>query len=172
MFGTSKPLDQQVFPGVSRNNREPLCGRPDSVSGESGPGSGSRREDVSGERMGIKFRFRRTKCTGSYRDKPLVEVRWTTEEGDYCLDDLIAGDLERAFAPRQALGGNGNGTGNPKLGAPFSKAPAVHRTVVHVDLTAPHDLDNAAAIRRVSVRARPEPSLDSDAPPEILNKIV
>ncbi|MBU1002224.1 MAG: hypothetical protein KKE73_06845 [Proteobacteria bacterium] len=126
--------------------------------------------------MGIKFRFRRTKCTGRYRDKPLVEVRWTTEEGDYCLEDLIAGDLGTELATRQTLGGNGNGTGNGNGGstlpAPFSSAPTLHRTVINVDLTAAADQNNAAAIRRVAVRAWPEQPSDPDDPPGILNKIV
>ncbi|BBD06754.1 hypothetical protein [Desulfovibrio ferrophilus] len=130
--------------------------------------------------MGMKFRFRRTKCTGRYRDKPLVEVRWTTEEGDYCLDDLIAGDLGSELTTKLAIGGNGNGegngngngNGNSSPPVPFSNAPVMHRTVVNVDLTVPPSRNNASAIRQVSTQAKPSLPAEPDDPPGILNKIV
>lgn len=113
--------------------------------------------------MGIKFRFRRHKCTGRYRDKPVVELRWTTEEGDYCLDELIAGDL----GGMHALGGNG-----AALPMGETTLPNIHRTIVNVDLTVPPDLDNAATINRAATRARPAPDADPDDEPGLINKIV
>jgi len=115
--------------------------------------------------MGIKFRFRRTKCTGRYRDKPLVELRWTTEEGDYCLEDLIAGDLGAELAARLP-GGNGD-----QLPPAPAGVPAPHRTVVNVDLTQ-NSRTNAQAIRRTAIQARPALPDDPDFPPGLLNKIV
>lgn len=120
--------------------------------------------------MGLKFKYRRTRCTGSYRDKPLLEVRWTTEEGAYSLDDLIAGDLgvklpelessararilpegECGDVPARPDAGNGNGT---------------------VVFAGPAP-ENALAIRRTAIRVR---RMEEDPPLELgtglLNKIV
>jgi hypothetical protein len=129
--------------------------------------------------VGLKFRYKRTRCTGSYKDRPLLEVRWSTEEGSYSLDDLIAGDL---------------GLGEPPLPAalrggavpPAPPAPLAHRGVDPATCTdvcsdaatargtivfAGPAPGNALALRRTAVRVRVlrDGETDGEEPPGLLD---
>ena len=128
--------------------------------------------------MGLTFRYKRTRCTGSYKDRPLLEVRWTTEEGSYSLDDLIAGDL--GLGP-PALPAALRGGAVPPAPRQHSAPPAgpsdpsasdatdVRSTVVYAG-PAP---GNALALRRTAVRVRVvrdgEADGEGDMPPGLLD---
>lgn len=117
--------------------------------------------------MGLNFRYKRTRCTGKYKDRPLVEVRWTTEEGAYSLEDLIAGDL---------------GAAKPVLPAPPGAPPLPGETTLPARADAvdtPHTVlysgpapQNAVAIRRASIRVHPVPDDTGEEPPALLDKRV
>lgn len=94
--------------------------------------------------MGLTFRFRRTKCTGRIKDKPVLELRWTTEEGTYALEDLIAGDLNDRLSD----------TPVPQVAAiAESSAPLSTPRIIEVDLTRKR---NAANIKRATTKLTPE----------------
>jgi hypothetical protein len=113
--------------------------------------------------VGLKFRYKRTRCTGSYRDRPLLDVRWSTEEGTYSLDDLIAGDLGLGPPPLPAAlrggavppapaargGGQPGAHGGEAPGAPEG-ALLARGTVVHAG-PAP---GSALVPRRTAVRVQ------------------
>jgi len=37
--------------------------------------------------VALKFKYKQRQCTGSYRNRPIVELKWSTEEGTYSFDD-------------------------------------------------------------------------------------
>lgn len=37
--------------------------------------------------VGLNFKYKQRRCTGSYRNRPIVELKWSTEEGTYSLED-------------------------------------------------------------------------------------
>lgn len=124
--------------------------------------------------MGLTFRYKRTRCTGSYKDRPLLEVRWTTEEGSYSLDDLIAGDLGLGPpALPAALRGGAVPPAPRQHPAPPAAAAAdatdVRGTVVYAG-PAP---GNALALRRTAVRVRVvrdgEAGGEGEEPPGLLD---
>lgn len=122
--------------------------------------------------MGLTFRYKRTRCTGSYKDRPLLEVRWTTEEGSYSLDDLIAGDLGLGPpALPAALRGGAVPPAPRQHPAPPAAADAtdVRGTVVYAG-PAP---GNALALRRTAVRVHVvrdgEAGGEGEEPPGLLD---
>jgi len=106
--------------------------------------------------VGLTFRYKRTRCTGSYKDRPFLEVRWSTEEGAYTLDDLIAGDLGLGppVLPAALRGGAVPPAPSERpVPPPAPDAPDatdVRGTVVYAG-PAP---GNALALRRTAVRVR------------------
>lgn len=124
-------------------------------------------------RVGLNFRYKRTRCTGKYKDRPLLEVRWTTEEGAYSLDDLIAGALEnreqRLDSPvRAEIPWQSRLAGPPACWRPID----ARETVVVAEPAAGSGL----ALRRMAVRVevvRDDPGeAEADGAPNLLDKRV
>jgi len=124
--------------------------------------------------VGLKFRYKHTRCTGFFREKPLLEVRWTTEEGAYSLGDLIAGDLGLALPPDKRAASPSLKPGTPDSSPARRYSVDTPCTVIFAG-PAP---TNALAIRRNSLRARvvrqeePEQDPSVEQAPGLVNKII